>query len=492
MKKKLALIVICLLCVVTLLTGCNSIKLDGVPAVTDTVYGNGGHVVRQGNYIYFTKDYVDGTTLTKDDNKEGKVTQTALYRTKLNEGKVSKDDKGFVKDYELVVPKVVGHKNCGIFIFDSYLYYSTPNMDYTTEGTLQSTLGYLDICRVKLDGSENERLYSTENYNATTAFYRIMKIGTKVYIVLFDGSDIVKVEVDGKKVTKTTLVSGVSEVKMKNFENYVYAENNTMNQFEKCVYYTRALTEDDGYLSTEGKGNKIGRVDIVNGTKVELNNSEYATYSLLDVKDGYVFYKKNELVFANNFERATDSEIQITKTSDYSVVSVLDTVKEGDEFTIQGVVVTFEGKTFIVKGYDEKGDLVSKKISDAEVTPKLVYGSYIYYLEDTSLVRMDISSEEFETEVVLDDADYDSSYIVGECDKDNLYVFMTYTGDSESAKYLARVDFTNKIQPDEEDPEKDSDGEIVTDLGYEIEDICKIDEKHVKTEDEARDEALGN
>ena len=209
--------------------------------------------------------------------------------------------------------------------------------------------------------------------------------------------------------------------------------------------------------------------------------------------NGYIYEKVEPQPYCEKCNKfLSDREIQINKTSDYSVVSVLDTVKEGDEFTIQGVVVTFKGKTFIVKGYDEKGELVSKKISDAEVTPKLVYGSYIYYLEDTSLVRMDISSEEFETEVVLDDADYDSSYIVGECDKDNLYVFMTYTGDSESAKYLARVDFTNKIQPDEEDPEKDSDGEIVTDLGYEIEDICKIDEKHVKTEDEARDEALGN
>ncbi len=483
MKKKLALIVICLLCLVTLLTGCNSIKLDSVPLLTDTVYGNGSYVVRKGEYVYFTKSYVDGTTLTKNDNKEGKVTETAIYRTKLEDGKVKTDEEGFVVNYELVVSKVAGHKDCALYIFDDYLYYSTPNMDYNPEtGELQATLGFLDICRVKLDGSENEKLYSTEKFDVEKSFYKVYKMGTKVYVVLFDGTDIVKIEVDGKNVDSSVLVEGVSEVKMKEVENYVYAENNTVSQFDKCVYYTRALTEEDGYLNSEDKGNIIGRVDVVTGTKLELKNPDFATYSLLDVKDGYVFYTKDNLVYANDFARAIDSEIQITKTDKYTVTAVLDTVKNGDKYDIQGVVVNFESKSFIVKGYEDN-KLVSKKLLDVEVTPSFIEGNYIYYLDGTVLNRVDYTQDEAESEIVSQDTAYDSTQLVGEYDNGYIYIFKNYDGDTESGKYLARINLANKIQP-EENAEEDAEGEVNTNLGYEIEDVCKIDKAHIKTVEE--------
>lgn len=483
MKKKLALIVICLLCVVTLVTGCKPIKLDSVP-LEDTVYGNGSYVVRKGDYVYFTRSYVDGTTLTKNDNKEGKVTDSAIYRTKLVDGKVQVDDKGAVSSYELVVSKVAGHEDTNLYIFDDYLYYSTPNMEYDPNtGTLQATLGYLDICRIKLDGTENERLYSTERYDTTTAFYKVFKIGTKVYAIVFDGTNVVKVEVDGEKVKSSVLVENVSDVMMRDFDNYVYTENNVVSQFDKCIYYTRELNEDDGYITTEGKGNKIGRVDIVNGTKVELSNPEHFTYKLLDVKEGYVFYQKNDLVYANDFARALNSEIQITKTSAYSVVAVLDTVKNGDAFDIQGVVVNFESKSFIIKGYEGE-ELISKKLLDIELTPKFIEGNYIYYVDEAKLKRFDFTQDEIESEIVTEDENYDSDKFAGEFDNECIYIFKKYVGESETGTYIARINLASKIQPDEEDPKKGDDGEVITDLGYTVEDVCKIDEKHVKVVEE--------
>lgn len=485
MKKKLALIVICLLCVVTLVTGCSPIKLDPVP-LNETVYGNGSYVVRKGDYVYFTRSYIDGSTITKNDNKEGKVTETAVYRTKLVDGKVQTNEDGVVSSYELVVSKVVGHEDCGLYIFDDYLYYSTPNMDYDQDtGDLQATLGYLDICRVKLDGTNNEKLYSTVSYDMEKSYYNVFKIGTKVYAVIYAGTDVIKVEVDGNNVTSNVLIEDVTDVKMKQISEYVYTENNVTSQFDKCVYYTRNLNEDDGFITTENKGNVIGKVDIVTGTKVELNNSEFATFALLDVKDGYVFYKKNNLVYANDFARAVDSEIQITKTSEYNVVAVLDTVKNGDEFDIQGVIVNFSGKSFVVKGYED-GILVSKQLLDGEITPEFVVGNYVYYLEESSLKRVDITAEEVEAEIVTKDSTYDSTYLSGDYDKDGyIYIFKTYEGDTESAKYLARINLNSKIQPDAEEPEKDENDEVITDLGYEIETVCVIDEEHIKTVEEA-------
>ena len=51
MKKKLLTILSCLIMFVCILTGCGNKGLQGGPVAEDTVYGNGGHVVRKGDYI---------------------------------------------------------------------------------------------------------------------------------------------------------------------------------------------------------------------------------------------------------------------------------------------------------------------------------------------------------------------------------------------------------------------------------------------------------
>ncbi len=484
MKKKLALIVVCLLCLMTLLTGCGQTPLASVN-LEDPVYGNGSYVVRKGDYVYFTDTFIDGTKLEKDGNREGKVTDSALYRTKLVDGALQLNEDGVLNSYEVVVSKVVGHKNCGLFIYDNYIYYTTPNMDYNREGTLQCTLGFLDFCRVKLDGTGIQKLYTTENFDTTNSYYNIYKIGTKVYIVFFDGNNVIKVVADGDNFTSSTLIEKVTGVKMLPKTNYTYAVNNAFSQFDKCVYYTRDLNEDDGYLVTTDKGNILGRIDIVTGLNTELANSTKSTISLLEVKDGYVFYTKDSLVYANDFNKTANSEIQITGTSTYTLSKVLNTTKNGDNYTINGIVVKYQSSTFIINGFDNNGDIIQKRLLDSEITVEFIQGNFMYFMKDSKLCRIDYTAEDVAIETVVNDDTMETTNMVGDADNGYIYFFKKYIGDSsESGVYLTRVNLSNKIQPDTENPILDDENNVKTDLGYEIEVVGILDEKHIVTEED--------
>ena len=80
------------------LTGCGDKGLKNNPPTDATVTSNGGMTVRKGDYLYFVNGHVDETTLGKKDNKNGDVTKGAIYRTKLDNGDVSKDKDGFLNN----------------------------------------------------------------------------------------------------------------------------------------------------------------------------------------------------------------------------------------------------------------------------------------------------------------------------------------------------------------------------------------------------------
>ena len=82
-KKLLSLIIMCIMAVSIFFTGCSCSKegLKDNPATDANVISNGGLTVVKGDYLYYINGYTDETTLTKDDNKYGKVNHSGIYRT---------------------------------------------------------------------------------------------------------------------------------------------------------------------------------------------------------------------------------------------------------------------------------------------------------------------------------------------------------------------------------------------------------------------------
>lgn len=472
--KKLRKIIasVCLCCTAVLLASCGATGLTTMPNLEDAVKGNGGLSVVKGDYLYFVDSYVGYATLEKNDNKLGEIKTNALYRTKLADGKLNVDEKGVLSSYELVVSKVVGTENTGLFIFDDYIYYTTPNMQNDTTGKLRTDL--VDFCRAKLDGTNVEILYTSEQYESGAKF-AYYKIGTSVYLVVFDGKNVKQVEITTHAKNAITLVSDVSNVILPTIYDYNYANDVQMSGTQGNIYYTRNLTTKD-FVDTTNKGNALGQVAIANPETKSERVDGVTTYELKAVESNYIYTYKtvNEhktlwAISATQGFYNTAKDTQITTTSDYTNEYVMPNIDGKNN----GIIINFDGNTIWVKDGTTIND---QQLSEKANTVKFSDGHYAYYLDGTKMYRIDLNNTNIEenTELVFDDSTMDSTYLdFGE--QGYIYYFATYTGDkNDSQKYLKRVDLSNKVQPEEDQEE--------TDLGYATELVGVLKADHIKSE----------
>ena len=463
MKKKSILMVACILMVGLLFTGCGFQKLSEMPSLEAEVIGNGGLSVVKGDYIYYVDSFVESSSVGKNDNTYNKVDNACIYRVKMEDGKLVYDEDGILQNVELVVPKIVGFENTNLFIFDDYIYYGTPNTQNDQTGELRNDL--IDFCRAKLDGSDVQIIYTTNAYedDATHSFY---KIGDKVYLVVFDGSDLIRVEMDSHIKKAETLATDLDTVMLPSKADYTYSQNVEVSGTLGYAYYTRALNEDDGFLSTTDKGNVLGRVNIATKEVKEVIDG-VTTHELLSVQQAYVYEYRtvngNKCLYATNFNET----IQVTTTDAYTNVIVLSNTNNEN----RGIIVTFEDSTVWIKdGTNVKES--SELVLDSSITVQYVDDTHIYYLDGTSIYR--VSLADFTEELVVSDETMNSNYF-DFTQPGFIYYFATYTGDEdESGVYLNRVNLANKLEPEDDSEE--------TDLGYEIQLIGILDENHIATE----------
>lgn len=471
MKKKSILMVFALVMVSLLLCSCGFTPLSSMPALEDKVFGNGGIAVQKGEYLYFVDTVVDATALTKDDNTYNKVSEACIYRTKLVNGELDLDDEGVLKSKELVVPKVVGFANTGLYIFDNYIYYGTPNMQYNSQGELTNDL--IDFCRARLDGGKVEQLYTTEQY-PEGASHTFCKVGDRVYLLVWDTHKLVKVEISNYVSQPVVLAEDLEKVMFANVNDYEYAQNYAVSGTEGYVYYTRALNDGDNFIVTTNKGNVLGRVNIKTGDKKEVIDGE-TTHSLLSVESAYVYVERsingNKTVWATNFNK----DIQVTATSVYTDVTPLTNVN-GEN---RGVIVSYESNTIWVKNATDLS--TSEVLLDKTITIKAIDGNYVYYLDGTKIYRLDLETKE--TELVIEDSNMDTAQI-DFADSKQIYYFATYTGDSgDSAKYLNRVNLNHKVTCEDAGEEGDDVSEE-HEHGYKLELVGKLKSNHIVVEED--------
>lgn len=152
MKRKLIILAICLLTVITVtgIAACTE-NTDRDPVKTDlngaTLSDNGGMAVKYGNYIYFINGYAGETAA----NAFGEVIRGSICRTTLKNG---------VPDYksvEIIVPKNIYGEDTsygGIYIVNDYIYYNTTSTDKDSNRDYKYDEGVL--MRTKIDGSSSE------------------------------------------------------------------------------------------------------------------------------------------------------------------------------------------------------------------------------------------------------------------------------------------------------------------------------------------------
>ena len=324
MKKRHIPLLICLLLALCFaLTGCgddnlSKVSIAGTQDTAYTVHSNGGGAVQYGNYVYFINGYAGYEDAKGKQNTWPKVVKGGLYRAQLtgegytneatgakefaiqkNDGAAlefvsvtGKDNTG--KDTDVVsVQRIAGkrigtsgYKQGGIFIYDNWLYFASPNNEKNKKGTVQTTK--TDFYRMKLDGSQTERVYTTKKTGNEASAYAFYKYDDAVYLVAQDGTDLVSVRMGKKVGKKKTIAQNITSVLLPYSQTYYKGMNeNTPDHF---VYVLRSVTDKD--LQKTGNVIEIMRPD---GKSGGVYYSQGKTGDTLEaVRDGLLFYRTTD------------------------------------------------------------------------------------------------------------------------------------------------------------------------------------------------------
>ena len=134
---------------------------------------NGGFVTETNDYVYF----INGKANNTDQNKFGSVLKGSVQRIK-------KDDLngGNYSNTQTVVPSVIysGSYKAGLYIYDGYIYYTTPSTQKNTDGEVLNS--NLDFKRTKLDGTGTTDGYIWQSSD-NAVDYRYVNVDGTVYIL---------------------------------------------------------------------------------------------------------------------------------------------------------------------------------------------------------------------------------------------------------------------------------------------------------------------
>ena len=255
-KTLLSLVIMLFMAFSVVLTGCSDKGLKDNPDTNALVISNGGTTVVKGDYLYYVNGYVDETTLKDNENKFGDVSHGAIYRTKLVNGEIEKNPDGFVINTECVVPKVCGFSNGGFYIVDDYIYYTTPYMNYSSDGTLQTSR--VEFHRIKINGTDDKTLYTT-SASETELDWTIYKVDGKVYIATYVNSKLLVINTE-KKVKVVAEVDSTTSYTFYYEETYNADKSRNLDS-QKYIYFTYTI-----------ESNTIKLIDYEGNTWVKRHN----------------------------------------------------------------------------------------------------------------------------------------------------------------------------------------------------------------------------
>jgi len=405
-------------------------------SATQAVEGtNGGFVVETTDYAYF----VNGKAANTDLNDFGSAVKGSVQRIKKTDLTA-----GNYSSTQTVVPSVIysGSYNAGLYIYDGYLYYTTPSTQVNTSGEVLNS--NLDFKRTKLDGTDTTKGYiwqSTDN----AVDYRFVKVGETVYIIyalsenLYGSSKTNIHSVNCETGENTLLAYGVSD--------YAFDTENPENPY---VYYTMGVPEAMG-VSTTLAYNQLYRVraDVTEGTreydfsavedydaekdpvyinmgdfvydgvgklraegglnqfnygyvkggdnKIEsLTNGDY-TYDIQWYKNGELYFTRKEPVGATHLYKLSDKDVD--KDNDGKVNEDWNAITANkdavmfiaENYTVEYTFVTLENQLYAIE--TGSNGIFRKPLSFDEATKSYSFGESVLLWEDKSATALFVEKQ---------------------------------------------------------------------------------------------------
>lgn len=375
MKKFLAtLLVLCFIVIPFIFAGCesqNTVVLEGGPSLEDEVVGNGSFVVKKGDYLYFANGYVKTSDLGTGglNNELGNVENGALCRAKVEyvtEGTAGDEDfleKLEIKNVELLLSKVVGFDNSGLYIFGDKIYFGTPATSRDNSGNVEYK--QITFYSMNLDGTNLTKIYQTNNFDGGE--YKFVSIENEVYLIIKNDSKLLRVSTNGKE---TLLAEKV--------QSAIIEKN--------IVYYTLKNEKSTDRLDY---GTVLYSKNIKTLEEYKLFEEEYLTITLLKFENEKLYYTRNYLV----------SE-KVPSTSSFVYANILsgETFKDGEtkllnQTDISEISEISSGTVYISGGKLYLRNSTLKKLSSSASKILFTQGNLVYYVDSSALYRVDASAE---------------------------------------------------------------------------------------------------
>lgn len=403
-------------------------------AAQDTSYvvtSQGGSVVSYGNYVYF----INGSRGYDDTNGKAnvwnEVVKGGLYRAEFNGNKTT-DDNGLTvfepvlddeclefkytkgNDYfdneinvvgsTKIAPKTVGtsgYSGGGVFIYDGYAYFASPNNEKNKSGTVQTTR--TDFFMMPLKGGKPTKVYTTsEKIDTSSSPYAFYKFNGNVYLTVKEDSTIVSVKIDPGKAEADDPVFfkvGATSVYFPVRDTYYKGiSNNTPEDF---IYFVRNVK--DGESQKSGTVIEAMRPD---GSEKFILSMTGATEEIKAVRNGVLFYTTTEagekyLAYNNlhnqlyeyspRYRSEQDSIDEGERNRHISgkfptviTSTITDTYPfRADENSNEMFFVAVTSSSLVLYRND-KSEPVVGKLGDIKGTPKFIKNNYLYFAGSSS------------------------------------------------------------------------------------------------------------
>lgn len=441
MKKKiLSLLAICFVVIsIFTMSGCGAIWLSGGPAKTDTITGNGSLSVRKGDYLYFVNGYVSNSTLENDDNNYGVAKNGAIYRAKLQNGKlmydVTENEDGeevkTLKNIELLVPMVAGFEYTNLYIFGETLYFTTPNTEKDNTGKIRFDL--TDVFAVNISGGKPSKIANAINLTSKDNI-AFSYLDGSVYVTYLSNNALYNVKATGTNVNSTKKFEGT-------VSSIAFGENS--------VYYTRSFIEGENTIT----GNVLAKLNLKESKEEILLRDNYNTYSVKAVKNGKLYYTKTNALTTNAYIYSRNTEdFVISEEKQYTAVAytsnqyIIDTLEGYNN----GVLVNENNKLMLLTGINNpETDIIS--LYEGAFTYLGSYGPFVYGKDtDGNLIRVNIQTKASEvlvektTAINLDmnvNFDYETGYV---------YYYVSYTGENDNVGYYLNRTYIEQTEKESE------------------------------------------
>ena len=425
MKKYVIGILVCIISSIMVLSGCSASPLASSPTNTSNMQVLGDVLVYE-NYTYFANAYKDNATLSGSDNDVGNVDIESIYRVKTTNTAITYNSETTLpENVEKVLSKVAGSNNSFIYSIGEYIYFASPSTHKDINSADTFTLN--SYFRVKTDGTGLKEFYTSNNAITNQT---ILHIGTDYYLIMVDGTDLIKIKL-GTTTTKTTLAT--------DFTSAIFAKTYTTEN-DKFAYFTTQTKQDETVTGTY-----LNKVDILTGATTQISEAgiNEKTITLEAVDNGTLYFQMNESDSKTYYQKYTTGNfstrskisppVDSLSITDFNVVNSISTTTSE---TITYYLFSTASSVYCLQSGDIALDS-TKVLIDKAVTILFTNGEYVYYsVASTGIYRISVIDKT--EQQISDNANFLETKI--SFDGRFVYFYALNTDNTTGTYYMHRAD----------------------------------------------------